>query len=179
MTDQPTGELPERSSMAHYGDAPPPEYPKPVAPEPRGQSLPYGYPLQPKADYVPQPYEQPNPYGVQPGSTMPPPPSVYPPRTWNYVQPASSSMNVALVMIAWIIAVMTMGYMVPWAIAATRDRPNQAAIGVLNFFTGWSVIGWIASLVMACSNKGQPNQIVVVNQIYNNNQQGQQPPYRG
>lgn len=178
MTDQPSGELPERSPMARYGDAPPPDYPKPVASEPRGQTVPQGYPFQAETDYVPQPFEQTNPYGAQPGSTMPPPPPVYQTRTWNYVQTAPASMNVPLVIIAWIVVAMTMGYMVPWAIAATRDRSNQASIGVLNFFTGWTGIGWIAALIMACSSKPDRNQIVVVNQIYNN-QQAQQPPYRG
>ena len=52
--------------------------------------------------------------------------------------------------IAWIIAVLTLGYMLPWAIAATRGKSNSLAIGLLNFFVGWTVIGWIASLVMAC-----------------------------
>ena len=56
----------------------------------------------------------------------------------------------AVLALAWICAVLTLGYMLPWAIAATRGRPNQAAIGLINFLLGWSLIGWIVALVMAC-----------------------------
>jgi hypothetical protein len=52
---------------------------------------------------------------------------------------------------AWIITVFTFGYMLPWAIAATRGKSNSAAIGLLNFLLGWTFVGWVVSLVMACS----------------------------
>lgn len=61
-----------------------------------------------------------------------------------------------VVLLAWIIALLTLLYMVPWAIAVTRGRSNQAAIGLINLLAGWSVIGWIVSLVMAC----QAHQVV-------------------
>ncbi len=38
--------------------------------------------------------------------------------------------------------------------AATRNKSNTLAIGLLNFFVGWTVLGWIAALVMACSHEG-------------------------
>ena len=38
--------------------------------------------------------------------------------------------NAAVVAIAWICAVLTLLYMLPWAIAATRGKSNQAMIGV-------------------------------------------------
>lgn len=53
--------------------------------------------------------------------------------------------------VAWVVTVLTLGYMLPWAVAATRGKSNSGAIAVLNLFVGWTVIGWIASLVMACS----------------------------
>jgi Superinfection immunity protein/Protein of unknown function (DUF2510) len=53
---------------------------------------------------------------------------------------------------AWVLTVLTVGYLLPWAIAASRGRSNQAAIGLLNFFLGWTFIGWVASLVMACQS---------------------------
>jgi hypothetical protein len=65
-----------------------------------------------------------------------------------YGQPAVSEGHLAF---AWIATVLTFGYMLPWAIAATRRKSNSAAIGLLNFLLGWSVIGWVAALVMACS----------------------------
>lgn len=52
--------------------------------------------------------------------------------------------------VAWVVAVCTLGYMLPWAIAATRGKANSGAIGWLNLLVGWTVIGWIAALVMAC-----------------------------
>jgi hypothetical protein len=66
--------------------------------------------------------------------------------------------NGALVAVAWVVAVFTFAYMLPWAIAATRGRSNQAAIGVLNLFLGWSFIGWVVALVMAC----QPHALRMV-----------------
>ena len=52
--------------------------------------------------------------------------------------------------VAWVLTLLTLGYMLPWAIAATRGKSNAGVIAILNFFVGWTVIGWIASLVMAC-----------------------------
>jgi uncharacterized membrane protein YhdT len=59
--------------------------------------------------------------------------------------------NTAHTVIAWIVAVGTLGYMLPWAIAATRGKSNAGAIGLVNFFTGWMFgVGWVVALVMAC-----------------------------
>jgi hypothetical protein len=52
--------------------------------------------------------------------------------------------------LAWVVAILTLGYMLPWAIAATRGKSNAAAIGLVNLLAGWTVIGWIVALVMAC-----------------------------
>lgn len=54
--------------------------------------------------------------------------------------------------IAWVIAVLTFGYMLPWAIAATRGKSNTGAIGWLNLLLGWTFIGWVVALVMACGS---------------------------
>jgi hypothetical protein len=59
--------------------------------------------------------------------------------------------NGALTVIAWVIAVVTFGYMLPWAIAATRGKSNSGAIAVLNLLLGWSLVGWVVALVMACA----------------------------
>jgi hypothetical protein len=40
----------------------------------------------------------------------------------------------------------------PGAIAATRGKSNQAAIGIINFLLGWTLIGWIVALLMACTS---------------------------
>ncbi|MEO6019721.1 MAG: superinfection immunity protein [Knoellia sp.] len=64
------------------------------------------------------------------------------------------------VVFAWVFAVFTLGYFLPWAIAATRQRSNSLAIGLLNFLVGWTVIGWIAALVMAVQS--EPTQVTNV-----------------
>lgn len=58
--------------------------------------------------------------------------------------------NPAVTIIAWAVAVLTLGYMLPWAVAATRHKSNHGAIAVLNLLLGWTFIGWIVALVMAC-----------------------------
>jgi hypothetical protein len=60
--------------------------------------------------------------------------------------------NGAEVALAWILTVLTLGYMLPWAIAATRGKSNSVAVGLVNFLLGWTFIGWIVALVMACTS---------------------------
>ncbi len=55
-----------------------------------------------------------------------------------------------VVTIAWILTVLTVGYMLPWAVAVTRRSTNSTATGLLCFFLGWTVVGWIMAMVMAC-----------------------------
>jgi Superinfection immunity protein len=57
-------------------------------------------------------------------------------------------------------------YFLPTIIAFNRNRHNKGAIFVLNLFLGWTVLGWVVSMVWAVSSS-QPPVIVV---------QGQQPP---
>lgn len=58
--------------------------------------------------------------------------------------------NAATIVIAWIVTVITAGYMFPWAVAATRGKSNTWAVGLVSFFFAWTVIGWVVALVMAC-----------------------------
>jgi hypothetical protein len=70
-----------------------------------------------------------------------------------YVQPyvvTDARTNSVEVVFAWIFTVLTLGYMLPWAIAATRGKSNSWAVGLLNFLLGWTFIGWVAALIMAC-----------------------------
>jgi hypothetical protein len=66
--------------------------------------------------------------------------------------------SVAEVTIAWIVAVLSGFYMLPWAIAATRGKSNSATIGLVNLLLGWTVVGWVVALVMACT----PHRVTVV-----------------
>ena len=60
----------------------------------------------------------------------------------------------AVIVVAWIVAVLSAGYMLPWAIAATRGKANGGAVFVVNLFLGWTLIGWVVALVMACGSHG-------------------------
>jgi hypothetical protein len=60
-----------------------------------------------------------------------------------------------VVLLAWVIALLTGFYMLPWAVAVTRSMPNTGSILLINLLLGWTIVGWIVALVMACS---QPRQ---------------------
>jgi hypothetical protein len=66
--------------------------------------------------------------------------------------------SVAEVTVAWIVAVLSGFYMLPWAIAATRGKSNSGTIGLVNLLLGWTVVGWVVALVMACT----PHRVTVV-----------------
>ena len=53
--------------------------------------------------------------------------------------------------VAWVVAILTLGYMLPWAIAATRGKMNSGAIFWLTLLLGWTVVGWVIALVMSLS----------------------------
>jgi hypothetical protein len=81
----------------------------------------------------------------------------------SYAQPYYSPANLyaprvsgAHIAIAWICAVIKVGYFLPWAIAATRQKSNTLAIGLVNLLVGWTVIGWVVALVMACLSETPP-----------------------
>lgn len=65
---------------------------------------------------------------------------------------------------AWVLTVLTLGYLLPWAIAASRGKSNSLAVALVNLFAGWTIIGWIAALVMAC---GAHHQRLAVVQMVN------------
>ncbi len=165
--------------------APTGSYPLPTAPQ-------HAAPVQP---YETQPYTQAyeTPAYPAPGYPAPSAPvnpgygypaateTVYPTAGWP--QPGlvtdRREQSSAVITIAWVCTVLTFGYMLPWAIAATRGRSNQATIGWLNLLLGWSLIGWVVTLVMACQAHtvyaAQPS--VVVAQQFGTPYQQQAPAY--
>lgn len=64
-----------------------------------------------------------------------------------HVEPLDRSWTVTKV-VAIVVAVLTAGYMLPWAIAAVRDVPHWGTFWV-NLLLGWTIIGWIVALVMS------------------------------
>jgi len=41
-------------------------------------------------------------------------------------------------------------YFVPTIVAVVRKVTNQGSVAVINLFLGWTIIGWIVALAMAC-----------------------------
>ena len=46
-------------------------------------------------------------------------------------------------------------YWVPAAVAWIRRVPNAGSVTVINLFLGWTIIGWVAALAMACRSRPQ------------------------
>ena len=63
------------------------------------------------------------------------------------IEPADRSWTVTKV-VAVVAAILTAGYLLPWAIAAVRDVPHWSVFWV-NLLLGWTIIGWIVALVMS------------------------------
>ena len=47
-------------------------------------------------------------------------------------------------------------YFIPAIVAAIRRHHNAMAIGVLNLFGGWTVVGWLIALVWAFTSPPRP-----------------------
>lgn len=54
--------------------------------------------------------------------------------------------------LAWALTLFSGFYMLPWAIAATRGVKDSAAVGVITFLLGWTLIGWVWMLYKACTD---------------------------
>jgi len=50
---------------------------------------------------------------------------------------------------AVLIALLSLFYFLPFAIAFNKKRANTGAIFALNLFLGWTLIGWVVALVWA------------------------------
>jgi len=63
------------------------------------------------------------------------------------VEPASRSWTITKV-VALVVAILSAGYMAPWAVAALRDVPHWSVFWV-NLLLGWTIIGWVIALIMS------------------------------
>jgi multisubunit Na+/H+ antiporter MnhG subunit len=41
-------------------------------------------------------------------------------------------------------------YFLPTIVAVSRKVTNQGSVAVINAFLGWTMIGWVIALAMAC-----------------------------
>lgn len=46
-------------------------------------------------------------------------------------------------------------YMLPTIIAFMRKKKNTGAIAVVNFFLGWSLIGWVVALAWSFTHENK------------------------
>ena len=51
--------------------------------------------------------------------------------------------------VAVAVAVVTGGYMLPWAIAAVRGNRNTWRVFWVDLLLGWTIVGWVVALVMS------------------------------
>ena len=54
-------------------------------------------------------------------------------------------------------------YWLPTIVAVARHTPSALGIAALNFFFGWTVIGWIMALVWALAANPHAQVIVIEN----------------
>jgi T4 superinfection immunity protein len=47
-------------------------------------------------------------------------------------------------------------YFIPLIVAVVRKVPNVGSIGVINFFLGWTLVGWVVALAMAARSAPTP-----------------------
>ncbi len=56
-------------------------------------------------------------------------------------------------------------YFIPGIIASIRRHRNSVPIGILNFFLGWTIIGWIATLAWAFSKDTKRGEDVMSEKV--------------
>ncbi|MFT8718225.1 superinfection immunity protein [Acetobacter sp.] len=72
-------------------------------------------------------------------------------------QPASKSLfGLPIALAVLLLASGFAIYFVPFIMACLRDTIRKPAVFAVNFFLGWTLIGWVAALVMAFSLEGRP-----------------------
>jgi Superinfection immunity protein len=58
-----------------------------------------------------------------------------------------------VILVIGLIAGSIMLYFAPWIIAARRHVPNVGTVAVINVLLGWTFIGWVVALAMACRDR--------------------------
>ncbi len=55
-------------------------------------------------------------------------------------------------------------YFLPSIVAISKKKSNTVAIVVLNIFLGWTLLGWVISLVWALTADQQAQTVIINNQ---------------
>lgn len=72
---------------------------------------------------------------------------------------AASTPIADVVALALGVAVIVGLYLLPTLIAFQRERPHKAGVLVINVFFGWTFLGWVISLAMACWSRPSPSVV--------------------
>jgi hypothetical protein len=67
-------------------------------------------------------------------------------------------------------------YWAPSIIAGVRNHPSKAGIIALNFFFGWTFVGWVVSLAWSLSDNSPRQHTVIVNTTVGSSAPGAPPP---
>jgi hypothetical protein len=46
-------------------------------------------------------------------------------------------------------------YWLPLIVAVARKVPNAGSVAVVNLFLGWTFVGWVVALAMACRSRAK------------------------
>jgi len=72
-----------------------------------------------------------------------------PPTTTPALRRHPSGLGLLLI---WTLAVISLLYFLPLAIAFSRGHKDTGAIFVVDLFLGWTLVGWVVALVWACKS---------------------------
>jgi hypothetical protein len=54
-------------------------------------------------------------------------------------------------------------YWLPTIIAVARQAQSALGVAMLNFFLGWTVIGWVVALIWALGAANRPHVVIIEN----------------
>jgi len=61
-----------------------------------------------------------------------------------------------------ILVIVVLGiYLIPTIVGKARNVPNIGSVFVINFFLGWSLIGWAVALAMAVRTVAPSTQVII------------------
>jgi hypothetical protein len=76
---------------------------------------------------------------------------------WCFLMTPATSASVVGYLAVTVGAVVVLGvYFLPSLIAFQRDPPHKGSVLVINCFFGWTLLGWVISLAMACRALSTP-----------------------
>jgi predicted RNA-binding Zn-ribbon protein involved in translation (DUF1610 family) len=79
--------------------------------------------------------------------------ALYATLAWSESRAKDGMDNAAGLLAGFVVLALSLGiYFIPTLVAFERFHRNRGAIFVLNLFLGWTLVGWVATLVWACMN---------------------------